>query len=150
MENKRCSRHEPAGRTLLDDSCCAAIVWPEAATVVDLDPEAKMLVLQAVPQPGRDIFKLLRSRIRAANTWDWSNKTRTRIKHKARPKGGYIKISNAGGVLVAHVHPKEPADLFYLAEKFTGRLVAWFQQDLAAINVQFIEDPPARKPKKRR
>ncbi len=109
-----------------------------------------MLVLQAVPQPGRDMFKLLRSRIRGANTWDWGNKTRTRLKHKARPKGGYIKIANAGGVLVAHVYPKTPDDLFYLAEKFTGRLVAWFQPDLAAINVQFIEDAPAPRRKKRR
>ena len=119
-------------------------------TLVDLDPEEKMLVLQAVPQPGRDIFKLLRSRIRAANTWDWSNKTRTRLKHKARPKGGYIKIANAGGVLVAQVYPTTPDDLFYLAEKFTGRLVAWFQPDLAAINVQFMADPPQRRSKKRR
>ena len=123
---------------------------PRQHTLVDLDPEEKMLVLQAVPQPGRDIFKLLRSRIRAANTWDWSNKTRTRLKHKARPKGGYIKIANADGVLVAHMHPASPDDLFYLAEKFTGRLVAWFQPDLAAINVQFIADPPPRRAKKRR
>ena len=108
-----------------------------------------MLVLQAVPQPGRDIFKLLRARIRAANTWDWANKTRTRLKHKARPKGGYIKIANADGILVAQVHPSSPDDLFYLAEKFTGRLVAWFQPDLAAINVQFLEDPSPRRAKKR-
>lgn len=107
-----------------------------------------MLVLQAVPQPGRDIYKLLRSRIRAANTWDWGNKTRTRLKHVQRPNGGYIKIANADGVLVAHVHPKTPADLFYLAEKFTGRLIAWFQADLTAINVQFMEDPPQRKARK--
>ena len=108
-----------------------------------------MLVLQAVPQPGRDMFKLLRSRIRGANTWVWGNKTRTRLKHKARPKGGYIKIANADGILVAHVHPTTPGDLFYLAEKFTGRLVAWFQPDLAAINVQFVADPPARKKRRR-
>ena len=110
-----------------------------------------MLSLQAVPVPGKDIFKLLRARIRNANTWEWGNKTRTRLKHVQRRKGGFIKIGNAGGVLVAHVYPKTPDDLFYLAEKFTGRLVAWFAADLAAINVQFIPDaPPAKKTHKRK
>ena len=109
-----------------------------------------MLVLQAVPVPGSDIFKLLRARIRKANTWDWGNKARTRLKHVQRPKGGHIAIDNAGGVLVAHVYPKSPDDLFYLAEKFTGRLVAWFAADLAAINIQFMPDPtPTRRRRKR-
>jgi hypothetical protein len=107
-----------------------------------------MLVLQAVPAPGRDAFRLLRGRIREASTWVWGNKARTRLKHVQRPQGGHIAISNAGGVLVAHVQPKTPADLFYLAEKFTGRLVAWFETDLVAINIQFVADPP--KPKRRR
>ena len=107
-----------------------------------------MLVLQAVPAPGRDAFRLLRARIRGASTWNWSNKAKTRLKHVQRPKGGHIAIANAGGVLVAHVLPKTPADLFYLAEKFTGRLVAWFEPDLVAINIQFLADPP--KPRKRR
>ena len=43
----------------------------------------------------------------------------------------------------------EPADLFYLAEKFTGRLVAWFEQDLVAINIQFVPEPPAPRRKRR-
>ncbi len=109
-----------------------------------------MLVLEAVPVPGKDIFKLLRGRIRDASTWDWGNKARTRLKHVQRPDGGYIKIADADGVLVAHVHPKAPADLFYLAEKFTGRLIAWFEADLAAINVQFMADLPKPKRKRRR
>jgi hypothetical protein len=65
-----------------------------------------------------------------------------------RPKGGHITIANAGGVLVAHVQPTTASDLFYLAEKFTGRLVAWFEQDLLAINIQFVPEPP--KPLRRR
>jgi hypothetical protein len=109
-----------------------------------------VLVLQAVPGPGKDIFKLLRARIRGASTWDWANKARTRLKHVQRPKGGHISIANAGGVLVAHVLPKTPADLFYLAEKFTGRLVAWFESDLAAINIQFMPDAPRPRKKRRR
>jgi hypothetical protein len=109
-----------------------------------------LLVLQAVPVPGKDIFKLLRTRIRSASTWNWANKARTRLKHVQRPHGGHIRIDNAGGVLVAHVLPKTPADLFYLAEKFTGRLVAWFESDLAAINIQFMGDTPPTPKKLRR
>lgn len=104
-----------------------------------------MLVLQAVPAPGRDAYKLLRARIREAATWEWGNKAKTRLRHVQRRKGGHIALSNANGVLVAHVMPKTASDLFYLAEKFTGRLVAWFETDLVAINMQFLPDPPPRK-----
>ena len=107
-----------------------------------------MIVLQAIPGPGRDAFKLLRARIRKASTWDWGNKARTRLKHVQRKKGGHIAISNANGVLVAHVFPKTASDQFYLTEKFMGRLVAWFEAELVAINIQFLPDPP--KPKRRR
>jgi hypothetical protein len=96
-----------------------------------------MLVLEAVPAPGRDAYKLLRARIREATTWEWANKARTRLRHIQRPRGG-------------HIRPKTPNDLFYLAEKFTGRLVAWFEQDLVAINIQFVPEPPAPKRKRRR
>lgn len=109
-----------------------------------------MLVLQAVPAPGRDAYRLLRARIREATTWEWSNKAKTRLRHVQRRKGGFISIANAEGVLVAHVRPKTTSDLFYLAEKFTGRLVAWFENDLLAINIQFVPEPPAPKRKRRR
>jgi hypothetical protein len=109
-----------------------------------------MLVLQAVPVRGVNAFKLLRARIREAATWMWGNKARTRLKHVQRTKGGYIAIADAGGVLVAHIHPKTPADLFYLAEKFTGRLVAWFERDLLSINIQIVPEPETAKPKHRR
>ena len=107
-----------------------------------------MLVLQAVPAGHLDAYKLLRARIRAASTWSWANKAKTRLKHLQRPKGGFIRISGANGVLVAHIHPKTPADLFYLAEKFTGRLVAWFEGDLVSISMQFVPDPV--RPRRRR
>ena len=102
-----------------------------------------MLVLEAVPAPGRNAYRLLRSRLRGASTWKWANKARTRIKHVQRLKGGHISIADAGGVLVAHVNPKTPDDLFYLVEKFTGRLVAWFANDLVAINIQIVPDTVA-------
>jgi len=107
-----------------------------------------MLILEAVPAPGRDAYRLLRARVRGAATWEWANKAKTRLRHVQRPKGGHIALSNANGVLVARVNPKSAADLFYLAEKFTGRLVAWFEQDLLAINIQFVPEPP--KPVRRR
>jgi hypothetical protein len=111
-----------------------------------------MLVLQAVPVRGANAYKLLRARIRQASTWNWANKRRTRLKHVRRPRGGYISIADADGVLVAHVHPKSAADLFYLAEKFTGRLIAWFERDLLAINVQVVAEPeqPARSKRRKR
>ena len=59
-------------------------------------------------------------------------------------------MANADGVLVAHIHPKTPNDLFYLAEKFTGRLVAWFEADLLAINIQIVPEPPVVKRRRRR
>lgn len=108
-----------------------------------------MLVLQAVPVPGQDMYKLLKARMKDANTWRWANKARTRLKHVQLESGGHIRVGNANGVLVAHIMPKERGDLFYLAEKFTGRLVAWFQEELAAINIQFLPDPPV-KPRRRR
>lgn len=106
-----------------------------------------MLVLQAVPTHGADAYKLLRARIRTASTWVWGNKARTRLKHIQRPRGGHIRIADANGVLVAHVHPATAADQFYLAEKFMGRLIAWFEADLHAIDIQFIPEPekPTRK-----
>lgn len=109
-----------------------------------------MLVLQAVPAPGCDAYRLLRARIRRASTWEWGNKAKTRLKHVQRPHGGHITIASAGGVLIAHVHPKTPTDLFYLAEKFTGRLVAWFERDLLAINIQFVPEPPTPRRRRRR
>lgn len=110
-----------------------------------------MLVLQAIPARDANAYKLLRARIREATTWNWANKKRTRLKHVQRPHGGHIEVSDAGGVLVAHIHPKTTNDLFYLAEKFTGRLVAWFEQDLVAINLQVFPDPvkPERRKKRR-
>ncbi|MDH3457729.1 MAG: hypothetical protein OER90_12900 [Gemmatimonadota bacterium] len=105
-----------------------------------------MIQIQVVPREGVDAFKLLRSKVlHEATTWYWANKAKTRLRHIQSE--GHIEVSNAGGVVAARVFPKEPRDVFYLAEKFMGRLVAWFQLELAAINVQFVEEPetPRRK-----
>jgi len=106
-----------------------------------------MFQIQVVPRSGVDAYRLLRAKVlHEATTWYWSNKARTRLRHVQ--SDGYIDIANAGGVVVARVMPKERRDLFYLAEKFMGRLVAWFEADLAAINVQF--PVPVPEPRRRR
>jgi len=107
-----------------------------------------MIQIQVVPRTGVNAYAMLRSKvIHEAATWDWANKKKSRLKHIQ--SDGHIDVANAGGVVVAHVVPKAPRDLFYLAEKFMGRLVAWFADDLASINVQFLADPPVKRPKRR-
>jgi hypothetical protein len=59
-------------------------------------------------------------------------------------------VANAGGVIVARVVPKAQSELFYLAEKFMGRLVGWFEADLTAINVQLSAPPEPPKRRRRR
>ena len=105
---------------------------------------------QAIPAGNLDAYQLLRARIREARTWSWANKKKTRLRHAQRPKGGYIEVSRANGVLIAHIRPKTQSDLFYLAEKFTGRLLAWFEGQLLAVNLQFVPEPPPRKRRRRR
>lgn len=108
-----------------------------------------MIQIQVVPRGGADAYALLRSKVlHEAATWEWANKKKSRLAHIQ--SDGHIDVSNAGGVVVARVVPKAPRDLFYLAEKFMGRLVAWFADDLAAINVQFVAEPPAAARKRRR
>ena len=106
-----------------------------------------MIQIQVLPRTGYDAWALLRSRIlHQAATWEFANKAKTRIKHIRR--NGHLEVGHAGGVVVATVVPKDAGDEFYLAEKFIGRIVAWFSDEIAGINVQFMADPAA--PKKRR
>jgi hypothetical protein len=108
-----------------------------------------MIQIQVVPREGVDAYALLRSKVlHEATTWDWVNKKKTRLKHIQ--SNGHIDVSHAGGVVVAQVEPKDRRDLFYLAEKFMGRLVAWFENELAAINVQFHLDPEGKRPKRKK
>jgi hypothetical protein len=106
-----------------------------------------VIQIVVVPREGANAYRLLRAKVlHEAATWYWSNKAKTRLRHVQ--SSGHIDVANAGGVVIARVSPKERRDLFYLAEKFMGRLVAWFEQDLAAINMQLLVDaPPTRKAK---
>ncbi|HEX9581496.1 MAG TPA: hypothetical protein VF970_10365 [Gemmatimonadales bacterium] len=108
-----------------------------------------MIVMQVVPKDaGVDMYRLLRHKVlHDAATWGFSNKARTRLRHIN--SAGHIDVGGAGGVLVAQIHPKSARDVFYLSEKFLGRLVAWFEEHLAAINVQFAPDPPPRRRRRR-
>ncbi len=109
-----------------------------------------MIVMQVVPKDGSiDVYRLLRSKVlHEAATWDFGNKAKTRLRHLNSK--GYIDVRGADGVLVAHIYPKSPRDVFYLSEKFIGRLVAWFEEHLAAINVQFAPEPMRKRKRRRR
>jgi hypothetical protein len=109
-----------------------------------------MIVMQVVPRDSKvDVYRLLRAKVlHEAATWYWGNKAKTRLRHLNSK--GYIDVRGADGVLVAHLYPKAPRDVFYLSEKFLGRLAAWFEEQLAAINVQFAPEAlPARKKRRR-
>lgn len=106
-----------------------------------------MIQIHIVPREGIDAYALLRSKVlHDAATWRWSNRAKTRLRHLQ--SDGHVDVSHGGGVVVARVIPKSRRDLFYLAEKLMGRLVAWFEEDLAAIHVQFLGD--SERPKKRK
>ena len=107
-----------------------------------------MITMQVVPKDSTvDVYQLLRSKvIHEAATWYWGNKAKTRLRHINSQ--GHIDVRGADGVLVAHIYPSSPRDVFYLSEKFLGRLAAWFEASLAAINVQFAPDVKRRKGRK--
>ncbi len=107
-----------------------------------------MILIQVIPNKNNDAYKMLRDKVsHEANTWSWANKGKTKLVHVNA--GGYIEVGSAENILVARIFPKSGDSGFYLIEKFMGRLVAWFQTDLSAINVQFIA-VPAPKNKKRK
>lgn len=110
-----------------------------------------MVRILVVPRSDADVYRLLRAKVlHEAATWYWSNKARTRLRHVQ--SSGHIDVAAAGGAVVATVAPKERRDLFYLAEKFMGRLIAWFENDLASITLQLVPEaaPPARRKARRR
>jgi hypothetical protein len=71
------------------------------------------------------------------------------LKH-SQTEHGYIEVGRAGSVAVAQVHPRRPADEFFLVEKLIGRITAWFADEIVAINIQFVPDDSPRKAKKQR
>lgn len=103
-----------------------------------------MILIQVVPNGNNDAYKLLRDKVsHEAKTWSWANKAKTRLIHSQAD--GYIEVDSADGVLVARVYPKDKRSKDILVEKYIGRLVAWFQDELTAINIQFAADPPKKK-----
>ena len=99
-----------------------------------------MISIQVVPGQGVDAYRLLRDKVtHEATTWYWANKGKSRLRH-TQVRKGYIEVANAEGVLIVQIYPKEAKYLFYLSEKFIGRLIGWFEDKLVAINIQFIPD----------
>ena len=98
-----------------------------------------MIAIQIVPKTGQDAYKLLRDKVtHEARTWSWSNKAKTRLVHK-RSTSGYIEVTDAEGILLARII-SDNSRPYFLLERFVGRLVAWFQDRLFAINIQFMPD----------
>ena len=99
-----------------------------------------MINLQIVPRYGVDAYRLLRDKVtHEARTWTWKNRKRTRLTHKSDPRRGFIEIGSADGVVVAEIRAARSDDDWFFAEKFIGRIVAWFSSDISAINVQIQE-----------
>jgi hypothetical protein len=109
-----------------------------------------MVKLRVIPVAGLDAYKLLRRKVtNEARTWACSNRDKTRLRH-SRQNSGYIDVGAAGGVLVADIHPGEDG-AYSIVEKLIGRLVAWFPQEVSAINVQFAADQDTgRRPRKKK
>jgi len=102
-----------------------------------------MISLQIVPHHGVDAYRLIRDKVtHEAHTWAWKNKAKTRLIRKNDPRRGSIEIGNADGVVVAEIRPARPDDDWFFAEKFIGRIVAWFSSELSAINVQMHDEAP--------
>jgi len=109
-----------------------------------------MISIQVVAKGGQDAYQLLRHKVtHEARTWSWANKAKTRLQH-TRLEAGYIEVANADSVLVAQIHPKSKADEYFLAEKFVGRLTAWFADEIVAVNLQFQPDRPHSSRKRRK
>lgn len=105
-----------------------------------------MLTIQVIPRSGLDAYKLVRDKVtHEAQTWEWANRAKTRLQHPRST--GYIEVSSADGILIAQIFPQSTESLYFLAEKFVGRLVAWFADDLVAINIQLISDERSKRRK---
>jgi hypothetical protein len=99
-----------------------------------------MILIQVVPNGKTDAYKLLKDKVsHEANTFSWANKAKTKLVHVQA--NGYIEVDGADGIVVARVYPKDKRSKDVLVEKYIGRIVAWFEEELAAINVQFIAEP---------
>jgi len=108
-----------------------------------------MLRIQVVPSGKNDAYRLFRSHVtHEAQTWFWANRAKTKLRHK-NSKRGYIEVGGSEGVLIAEVRPYDGRDRYLLTEKFVGRLTAWFPEELAAINIQFVENDTQRRKKRR-
>src|SRR5262245_42669221 len=99
-----------------------------------------MISIQVVARTGENAYELLRQKVtHEARTGSWADSTKTRLQH-TRLEAGYIEVASADSVLVAHIHPKTKQDEYFLAEKFIGRLTAWFADQIVAVNLQFLPD----------
>jgi hypothetical protein len=110
-----------------------------------------VIEIEIIPREGVNAYKLLRSKVHTAATWRWGNRAKTRLRHVQSE--GWIDVKREGSTVIAKVVPKARRDVFYLAEKLTGRLVAWFPNELASVRVHLgarKADTAARKSPRRK
>lgn len=103
-----------------------------------------MITIQVIPCAGVDAYKILRDKVtREAQTWSWKNKAKTLLVH-VKARSGYIKVGSSDNVLTAKINPRGSYP-YFLREKFIGRLVAWFPEELFALNIQFLQESKEKK-----
>ena len=108
-----------------------------------------MISIQVVAKGDEVVYRLLRDKVtHEARTWSWANQSKTRLQH-ARLDAGYIEVGTAESVLVAQIHPKSKQDEYFLAEKFVGRLTAWFADKFLAVNLRFRPELSGRARRRR-
>ena len=104
-----------------------------------------MLRIQVIPRGDANVYQILRQKIDSkARTFAWADKKKISIVNIGRGNPGQIRICDADGILVAHT---EDGDLIIGA--FIARLVDWFSSEIAAINIQLVQDTTKKKGKKK-
>lgn len=108
-----------------------------------------MISLQIISNTGFNLYKNLRIKVtRDAQTFYWANRQKNKLCHTNQAQKNFIRIAGTTDVVIAHVNAVTEEASFYLVEKLMGRLVAWFEHDLIAINIQFISEGDSKVIKK--
>jgi len=105
-----------------------------------------MLRIQVVPRNDENVYHILRQKIdNDAKTFLWVDKKKLRLRHKQPTHPGKIRLRDSDGILIAETYDHDQ-----IVGAFVARLAAWFPAEIAAINIQVVEDgTPKKKGKKK-
>jgi hypothetical protein len=105
-----------------------------------------MLRIQVVPRDNENVYHILRQKIdNEAKTFIWADKKKLRLKHVQPSHPGQIRMRDADGVLVADTYDSDQ-----IVGAFIARMAAWFPAEIAAINIQVVEDRSAKNKSKKK